>query len=76
MSNRISRLKDSSDIVFKKAPHSIDVFVVIKGSEIFNGAKYVTKEKVSFTLKYRSNKVVVFDEDLSTVLAVNFLDNV
>ena len=79
MSNRLSRLKDSSDIVFKKAPRSINVFIVIKNSaksSVSEEINYVTKNEVEIALMRGYQKVVVLDVDASTVLAMNFLDNV
>lgn len=76
MSNRIQRFKEYADIVFKKAPRSLDVFIVLSNKNKSDEIKYVAKEHVERALRNGRSKVVVLDEDGTSLIAINYLDNV
>ncbi|MCY8549391.1 hypothetical protein MOD25_05675 [Bacillus haynesii] len=79
MSKKIPRIRESSDIVFKKHAKGIDVFMITKNNGkgcIDEGVQLVTKNEVEVEFELRNGqKVAVFDEN-NDIIAINFLDNV
>ncbi|GIN67026.1 hypothetical protein J41TS2_24470 [Bacillus sonorensis] len=77
MSKKIPRIREASDIVFKKHAKGINVFMITKNNGkgcIDKDIQLVTKNEVEFEL-LNGQKVTVFDEN-NDVIAINFLDNV
>ncbi|QPK89812.1 hypothetical protein IEN91_05075 [Bacillus velezensis] len=76
MSNKIPRIREASDIVFKKHAKGMGVFMITKNNGrgyIDESIQLVTKNEVEIELQ-SGRKIAVFDEN-NDIIAINFLDN-